>query len=303
MSDPKRPSPEHEFEAWLKAAGRAIRQQKGQCPEADTLDRFLAGALSDEEAEKVRSHIAACGVCDLAVEKMKAFEQVAAEETSDVASTARAYAVEGKILESLKQSKPAEDAGLPMGARSVIDRLKYATDLLFWCLRRPAFAYLVALALVYPAYRGLRPRPQAPLPHLAAVETPKTPSSPPVMVAPPPLELDRVRGGGSQNKVVRLAPNESAFVLGFPAPTRAGYSYLAEVRHEKGGSLVARAQLPPNRVGYFNLVFDRRPFDPGAYTLSVFETRSSAPQSGRPGSGKLVVQYEFSVEAEPAPPH
>jgi hypothetical protein len=278
-----------------------MRRQKGQCPEADTLDRFLAGALSDEEAEKVKSHIAACGVCDLAVEKMKAFEEVAA--TCDVAPTARAYAVERKILESLKHSKPDGGAGLPMGTKNVIEHLKYATDLLFWCLRRPAFAYIVALALVYPAYRGLRPRLQAPSPHLAAVEAPKTPSSPPVMVAPPPLELERVRGGGRRTKVVRLAPNESAFVLGFCVPTRAGYSYHAEVRHEKGGSVVAHVPLPPNRVGYFNLVFDRRPFDPGAYTLSVFEARSSAPQPGRPESGKLVVQYEFSVEAEPVPPH
>jgi hypothetical protein len=211
--------------------------------------------------------------------------------------------VERKILESLKQSKPDDGAGMPLGAKNTIDRLKYATDLLFWCLRRPAFAYIVALALVYPAYRGLRPRLQAPSPRLAAVEAPKALSSPLVMAAPPPLELERVRAGGGRTKVVKLAPADTAFELGFPAPTRAGYSYLAEVTHEKGGSVVAHAQLPPNRVGYFNLVFDRRPFGPGAYTLSVFETRSSAPQSERPESEKLVVQYEFSVEAEPVPPH
>jgi hypothetical protein len=300
MSDQNRLPPEQEFEAWLKAAGRAIRRRKGACPETDTLTRFLAGGLSDEEAKKVKSHISACGVCDLVVEKMKGFEEVAAH---DAPPRARAYAVERRILESLKRSKPEEDAGVPVGTENVIDRLKYAADLLFWYLRRPAFAYLVALALVYPAYRGLRPRPQAPPPRPSAVEAPTTPSPPLVMVPAVRLELERVRGGGGQNKVARLAPNDNAFELGFPAPTRAGYSYLAEITHERGGAVVTRMQLPPNQAGYFNLVFDRRPFDPGAYTLSVFETRSYAPGSERQESVKLVVQYEFSVEAEPVAPH
>jgi hypothetical protein len=296
MKDRNRVSPEQGFEAWLQAAGRAIRRQKGQCPETDTLSCFLAGDLSEGEAEKVKSHIAACGVCDLMVEKMKAFEELAA--THDASPTARAYAIERKILQALRHSKPDDAPGLPVGTKNVIDRLKHVTDLLFWCLRRPAFAYIVALALVYPAYRGLRPRLQTPQPHLPAVEAPKTPSPSLVMAALPPLDLEPVRRGGGQNKVVRLAPVESAFVLGFSVPTRTGYSYFAEVTHENAGSVVTRVQLQPNRVGYFNLVFDRRLFDPGTYTLSVFEARSFAPESK-----KLVVQYEFSVEAEPVPPH
>jgi hypothetical protein len=123
------------------------------------------------------------------------------------------------------------------------------------------------------------------------------------MVSAVRLELERVRGGGEQNKIARLAPNDSAFELGFPVATRTGYSYFAEIRHERGGAVVARVQLPSSRAGYFNLVFNRRPFDPGAYTLSVFETGSYAPGPERPESEKLVVQYDFSVEAEPVPPH
>jgi hypothetical protein len=300
MSAKNQLPPEHEFGAWLKAAGRALRRQKGHCPETDTLNRFLAGDLPEGEAEKVKSHISACGVCDLLVEKMKRFEEVAAH---DAPPTARAYAVERKILESLKHSEPGEDARLPVGTESVVDRLKHATGQLFWYLRRPAFAYIVALALVYPAYRGLRPRPQAPPPRLAAVEAAKTPSPPLVMVPATRLELERVRGGGDQNKTARLAPNDSAFELGFPVATRTGYSYFAEIRHEKTGAAVTRMQLPSSRAGYFNLVLDRKPFDSGAYTLKVFESRSVGTESERPESGKLVVQYEFSVEAEPVPPH
>ena len=112
------------------------------------------------------------------------------------------------------------------------------------------------------------------------------------------LELERVRGGGGQNKVVRLAPNEGAFVLGFPVPTRAGFSYLAVIRHEKGGAVVSQMPLEPNPVGYFNLVCDRTAFAPGTYTLSVFETRPHAPEPER-----LVVKYELSVEFEPPPTH
>ena len=300
MSEKNQLPPEQEFEAWLKAAGRALRRQKGSCPETDTLNRFLAGDLPEGEAEQVKSHISACGVCDLLVEKMKRFEEVAAH---DAPPTARAYAVERKILESLQHSEPGEDARLPVGTESVVNRLKHATRQLFRYLRRPAFAYLVALALVYPAYRGLRPRPQAPPPRLASVEAPKTPSPPLVMVPATRLDLERVRGGEGRSKIVRLAPNDSAFELGFPVATRTGYSYLAEIRHGKTGAVVTRMQLQPNRVGYFNLVFDRRPFDPGAYTLSVFETGSSAGGPERPESEKLVVQYEFLVEDEPVPHH
>jgi hypothetical protein len=281
-----------QFDAGLAAAGRAIRRQRGECPDTEALGRFFASGLSKAEAERIRAHIAGCGVCDLLVEKMKAFE-ADVSASHDFAPSATAYAVERRILESLKRAKPGQIAGQPKTATSVVQRLRYVADLTFWCLRRPAFAYAMILALAYPAYRGLRPRVQVPPAPLSRAEAPETPSPRPPMVAAA-LDLQAPqRGNGGPSQVIELAPADSVLVLSFFLPTQKGFSYRAELTNDMRQPVGMPVQLVPNPVAYFTLVYDRKLFGPGKYTLRLFKTPADVLEVGSPA-----MEYAFWVKVE-----
>ncbi len=47
----------------------------GRCPGAETLADFAAGSLPPGEAARIRSHIAACGICDSLVERLRHFDE------------------------------------------------------------------------------------------------------------------------------------------------------------------------------------------------------------------------------------
>ncbi len=75
MSRTPPPDPEEtEFDSQFGPAFEAIRKVKGECPDCDVLAGYLAGGLPHGEAERIRQHVAACGRCDWALTRMKAFE-------------------------------------------------------------------------------------------------------------------------------------------------------------------------------------------------------------------------------------
>ncbi|MEK7407511.1 MAG: zf-HC2 domain-containing protein [Acidobacteriota bacterium] len=76
MTNPRpRDGGDASFERDFGAGFDALRRRKRDCPRAEVLASYLGGEASEEESAEVRRHLAACGVCDLLVERMKAFER------------------------------------------------------------------------------------------------------------------------------------------------------------------------------------------------------------------------------------
>jgi len=281
------------FEASLHSAVRTIRQGKGECPDAETLAGFLDGRLGEAEANKVKLHLGSCGVCDLVLEKMKAFE---AEVTKGDEKRLgwRAYAVENRVRAALKQRAGQANTSEAAGRWWTTAAVYRFIDILVGYLKSPVVAYVLILLLAYPAYRGLRLRVHVPAPPSAAVQRPTAaPSAQRGMVPAKLLELGEARSATDQTLAVNLTPTDSEFVLAFFAPTRKGFSYRAEALDSKRNVIVAETALSGNGEGDFQLICDRSRFVPGTYMLKVFETRA-----GFPGSEKLVAEYEFAVQSE-----
>lgn len=77
MTDPRpRDGGDASFEQDFGAGFDALRGRKRDCPGADLLASYLSGGTSEEQSAEIRRHLAVCGVCDLLVERMKAFDKV-----------------------------------------------------------------------------------------------------------------------------------------------------------------------------------------------------------------------------------
>jgi hypothetical protein len=281
------------FEASLQSAFRVIRQGKGQCPDTETLAGFLDGRLGEAEANKVKLHLGSCGVCDLVLEKMKAFEaEVTASDDKPLGL--RAYAVENRLRAALKQRAGQANMSRVAGGWWTVAGMYHLIGVLVWYLKSPVVAYVLVLVLAYPAYRGLRFHVQAPAPPSAAVERP-TAAQPtqPGMIPAKLLELRQTRSALDHGSAVNLTHTDREFVLAFFVPARKGFSYRAEVLDIKLSVIVAQTALSGNEQGDFQLICDRKRFVPGTYALKVFES-----PAGLPASEKLVAEYEFAVRSE-----
>ena len=64
------------FEREFGAGFDALRSRRSDCPDTDLLSRYLGGETTEEESAGIRRHIAACGICDLLIERMKPFDRV-----------------------------------------------------------------------------------------------------------------------------------------------------------------------------------------------------------------------------------
>ena len=281
------------FEASLHSAVRKISQGKGLCPDTETLAGFLDGRLGEAEANKVKLHLSSCGVCDLVLEKMKAFEaEVTASDDKPLGL--RAYAVENRLRAALKQRAGQGNMSRVAGGWWTAAGMHHFIGVLVWYLKSPVVAYVLVLVLAYPAYRGLRFHVQAPAPPSAAVERP-TAAQPtqPGMIPAKLLELGHTSRAIDQTLTINLTHTDREFVLAFFVPARKGFSYRAEALHIKLSVIVAQTALSGNEQGDFQLICDRKRFVPGTYALKVFETRA-----GFPGSETLVAEYEFAVRSE-----
>lgn len=251
----------------LRRSFQAIRKGRGACPEAELLARFLAGGLSGEESATVNAHLAACGICDLLVTRMKQFEEPA--ERSEAALEREWAAAERKLLEGLEAR---ESAGFLRRGRRVFVAL----------LRRPALAYALVLLLLYPAYLGLfSKRP-------AAGEGASTRR---ISAPPPPsaglhaariLDLNQVRGPGGVGNTIRLGAGDKLFILSFFVPIRTGLRYSAAITDEGGKTVTAQSELTSSDAkGNFYLVCDAQPFSGGRYMVTVEEVSLQTGQAGR----------------------
>lgn len=126
-------------------------------------------------------------------------------------------------------------------------------------LKSPVLGYVLAAALIYPAYRGLRPPPPAPpvQPQPAAVE------------APPGLSLNDVRGAAGGTAA---ATAEGHFLIHFALPVSADKRYRATIRAADGKVIVAGLPIRSwDSLGNFSLLCRAADFPSGKYSVEIEE--------------------------------
>ena len=75
MNEAIGPDPEERlFAESVRDGVRQLRKQRGSCPSAEELVAFLEGRLESEDSARVGEHVDACGVCDLALMRVRAAE-------------------------------------------------------------------------------------------------------------------------------------------------------------------------------------------------------------------------------------
>ncbi len=255
MMEPDSPTEqEQEFISYL-------RRKRGPCPEHETLIAFQQQTLTPDQTEKIQAHVELCGTCQLAIEMLHRFNSNQPAESVDASEGQRRS--RERFLAFLK-SQRAPSAEKPW----------------FWEKLRsvflhPAFAYLLLLALAYPAYKGLFQKPQA-VREVIKEEVPVEVLRPALDVTSlPAFNLQSAeRAAGRTGTRIRLSPEQPFFALEFfvPVSGRPEFLYTLEV-HDSQGRLVAteRTVRPRDQLGSFLVVCRRELFSPGQYELRVRE--------------------------------
>lgn len=266
------------------------RMRRGGCPNGETLVAFQEGTLAAEATDKIQAHVEACGFCQRKLRLLHKFdecEQAEFHEPPDWPEIERRtrdrfYA----FLASQAKKKRVHEAGKG-----------------FWVkvkavCAHPALAYLLVLALLYPAYRGLFRKPEVVREPVRVREV--------VQVEKPAFDIatlrafelkspERTATGG--RAVVRLSPDEAHFVLSFfvPISERPEFVYDVEIRDRQGQLVAAeKAARAQDELGNFLLVCRRELFSPGEYELQVKEVNKMTQAVRR--------EFSFSFTVESAPP-
>ena len=149
-------------------------------------------------------------------------------------------------------------------------------------LLHPALAYGIALALFYPAYRGL---------FHSSKDTQKildgTSSA---------MDFDLGQGSVTRSNssdkktVVHLSPTERFFILTFFVPVRNTHQYEMEIRNEQGVLIDSKEIHSRDSVGNFSVVAATSLFQDGTYSLTVKERETT--------NGVIKNEYSFHFRIE-----
>lgn len=216
----------------VREAFEKMRTDRGECPAPEQLVKFQQQALGAEEMAIVKRHIEGCGSCDSIVHGLTGFDE----------------------------------ATLPDAVES-IGWLPKARRLLF----HPALAYLLVLALLYPAYRGLFHKPN--------IVEKTIPVLKPVPVEGVGTARDFNLGDGSTQRtssplseeLIQLSKNDKFFILNFFIPVRADHRYEMQITNEKGNVIAADEAKSRDQLGNFSVVCTRQLFPAGSYILRIKE--------------------------------
>ncbi len=149
-------------------------------------------------------------------------------------------------------------------------------------LLHPALAYGIALALLYPAYRGLfhpGPAPQKLVDGAGSA-----------------MDFDLGNGSVTRSKDFRketavvLSSTERFFILTFFAPVRSTYRYEMEIRNEQGILIDSKEIHSRDSIGNFSIVAVSSLFPDGIYKLTVKEVE--------PANGAIKNEYNFHFRTE-----
>lgn len=249
-----------------------LRTERGPCPDDETLIGFHEGQLPPGEVERIRVHVGLCGSCQVAMETLDRFDQCQAGELPE--------APDWPVVE--RRSRDRFAAFLKSQRVDARERPSFWEKLravVLQPVRRvsvaQAVAYLLVLALAYPAYRGLFGKPEVVTrvgPEKPIVELEK-PSFAIVALKTFELRLPE-RAPRQEPSVLQLNPDEPLVGLSFfvPISERPEFVYDVEIRDGRGQVVAAeKAVRSQDEFGNFLLVCRRDLFSLGEYELHVSE--------------------------------
>ena len=279
-----------------------MKNQAEICGDGPRLLWYAAGALGEAEAAQVARHVAVCAGCRALVQENEELVQLyrsvsraefqhvspetllqaASGEDIPGASNARAHLAGCRecqeILSVLERvQRDEEDSvgfGERLGARARSFWAAVAANAAW--MKNPLPAYMLALLMLYPAYRGLVGGGATRDPHLL----------------PPPLSVASETERGPSDAVVRVDAEGEQTVLTFFAPIAPDrYRYELEVRTHEGRRLFfAQDAQSFDGVGTFALTLPGGWLGPGAYELRLGERELDG--------GELVNHYVFPFSVE-----
>ena len=281
-----------------------LRARRGECPQEEPLVAFQEGALTGDPAAEIEAHLAICGLCQM---RLRWIEQCERLEGADIEEPGNWTEIERRgrarfhaFLESQAKKEQKREA-----KAGILQRMKAL-------LLRPAFAYLLVLALLYPAYQWVFEKPEAlvvkePVKETEIVEVEKPVPSPSRIAEvekpapslgratlPPSFELRSTeRGAGEGRAVVRLSPGDKSFVLTFLAPISElpEFVYNLEVRDSRGQVVTSKKEArAKDWLGNFSLEYNRKLFPPGEYELRVKEVNKKTQAVRREFTFSFTVQ-------------
>jgi hypothetical protein len=295
MTEPEDLQPDDRaFEDWLRDSMDSLRQEKGACPDANLLAKHACDGLSGEEAVSVADHVAACGLCECAVENLRRSEE-AWDQAGQAPAPPAWNGVDRRLTDDLQRflnSVGGREAGASKQQGSAPAPL-----LLSFLIRHPVLAHvgvgcflLLAGFCLYLAF--FRQTPAATVAGLTERVAPSPPASAGIQPARI-FDLSETRGAESGEKKVTLSRRENLFILSFFVPARPDYRYLAMITGNSGTRILESHDLmQPDASGVFHLVCERSRFTAGDYVLTVKEFTQGADAPVR------TFEFLFSFQPE-----
>lgn len=223
-------------------------RQKAHCPGVEVLEGYVANQLDAVVEANFQRHLAVCGLCSELVERMRAFDGGSVAPSPEPDWTA----MEAHLMQACRHQSTA--TGMPIVAPA-----KWWQGLPFI----PSLGYVLALALLFPAWIGWTRRaiPPPPSPMFQARVF--------VSSAAAVLDFNTVRGSQTP-AVLEARPGVGAAALLFFLPVGPQVRLTAEILNENGtvmANLGTIASYDPN--GNFCIVASTGGWMPGRYRLVV----------------------------------
>lgn len=235
MNEAMSPDPEERlFAESVRDGIRQIRKERGPCPSAEELMAFLEGRLESEDSARVSEHVDACGVCDLALTRVRA---ALADPAGRRTSASR---------------RMSDLFWNPMVAYGLAALLCY-----------PAYVGIRSHRKENVEIQPKAGTPPEPVAEPAVLSVPSF-----------SLDAVRGTGREAQLPVVRLHDPNKFFLLQFLAPMKPDHQYSVEIRDGTGGLTVGHQQITGDTQGKVALMCRRERFAAGEYTVTVTEENS-----------------------------
>jgi hypothetical protein len=258
------------------------------CEQRELLLWYAAGAISEEDRKLVDEALSSCPRCREALELDRALAvsarraraaglspeelvRLASSPTSDLSELSSSDREIVSILRAVDAEQAQRETMGFRGGRRIWENLRDSLGLGAWAAR-PVWAYLLLLAMAYPAYRGLFSRGA---------------QGPTILTEPVVLGEPSRTGNGSE---VGMARAGSDTVLTLFVPVDPSYRYRLSIENESGAIVFHDDDARPfDAAGTFAVLLPARSFPPGRYEIQLEETSPTGSVSNR---------YRFFFELE-----
>lgn len=268
---------------------RYLRDRKGVCPDDRALTAYGHDQLNGSEMTHLQEHVSVCGICQATLRIMREDENpegtTAPEVTGDWSAIERK--LDQRFAAFLRQrEKPSPpNAVFQSGFIAGLKRLVLS----------PVLAYILVIAMMYPAYRGLfqkKPVEPGEKPEPIPIHE-VTPPTRPGIVSTPQLSLEpQTRGGGGGDDTLSLRKTDAYFTISFFVPLRKSRDLQYDVQiKSRSGAVISEEKSATSfdGLGNFILLCPSELFREGRYSLHVLERQVST------GASKREFRFDFRL--------